>query len=373
LKKNKSYNELIYIRLKLLRYMVELFFINIIYKLINVCILISENINKPMKKIYTYIYPKYSILFSFGKIILKLPVIIYIVFSLLKLNNCNINMIQIILNIIVFIVYVKYVKDVLKTERRFNHQGENNIKYVYLIFGGFYIICVSLSFSKDYIATNYLNYISFQTIKFLDIEIDGYSALRILWGVLNSLKEAVVAAIIFDTAYQMYNFNLANSLNDYLGMMISRRRLYILPEDSASENPRIWYILGDRCADIIENLEKYHIKRNDNFIIEYSDEQAENIIENRRRLFDDDSDVSFYSENSEYYFYFTLLDFSDATTTNFSMREIIEIIKNSLIELPKGLVVKEKKTQLEKLVPFFIKLQKKLKLDIHVCRIIDEY
>lgn len=377
MKKCKSYDELIWIKFKLIQYHVMLLLLNKLYRIINICEGICIKIQNNLIRIDTY--KKYSVVVNLAKIILKLPLIIIFVIPTINSISSNIEIVQIVLNIIIFILYVYYIKEVLKKERQFSHKNKDNIKYVYKIFGGFYIICVSLSFSKNYIVSNCLNYmisnyymsgILVLMKKNLHVGIDGYSLLKILWGILNSLKEAVLAAIIFDTAYQMYNFNLVDSLKSYIDILASKYRLYILPEDSENVTPRIWYILGDCCSDIIEELGKYHVKSDNNFIIKYSDEQAEEIINKRKELVVYDRDISFYCDDSEYYFSFMLLDFSNVLTINFSMKDIMEIIGDRLVELPVGLELKENKAFFKKRKYLIMKLQKRLILDSNICRII---
>lgn len=376
LKKYKLYDDFIWIKLKLIEYQVMLLLINKLYRTIYICEVICSKIQSNLIRIDTY--KKYSVIVNLTKIILKLPFIIILVIPTINSISSNIEIVESILNIIIFILYVYYIKEVLKKERQFSHKNKDNIKYVYKIFGGFYIICVSISFSKNYIISNCLNYmisnyymscILVVIKKILHVEFDGYSVLKISWGILNSLKEAVLAAIIFDTAYQMYNFNLVDSFKRYLDILASKYRLYILPEDSEKETPRIWYILGDCCSDIIEEAGKYHLKSDNNLIIKYSNEQAEEIIEKRKELFKYDRDISFYCDDSEYYFSFMLLDFSKVLTINFSMKDIMEIIGDRLIKLPIGIEVNDNEGVLKKRKYLIMKLRNRLILDSNICRI----
>ncbi|WP_242225814.1 hypothetical protein [Bacillus cereus group sp. BfR-BA-01358] len=306
-------------------------------------------------------FGSYSALFGFiGIAVMIVLLVIVFYFSQFK-SEVKSDTFWILLNVMVFGVSVFKIKSLLKKQRKFSKKDKHSIKYVYLIFAIYYGICIVISLSKDYIVANYFTTNSPLVIGKYSIE--KYTIFKRIWDIMNSFKEAILTVIIFDTAYQMYNFNIIDSQKEYLKQMVKEGRLYVLPEEKDKEHPRIWFIRGDACADIVDDCTRYYFKKNNNYTIKYTKEQAVEIMENRKKLFGEETSNCFYSDDKnemKYHFYFTLLDFSKIDSKGIDKNEILESIKKELIDLPAEISVKEEKRISERISEWIIDFQSKV-------------
>lgn len=287
-------------------------------------------------------------LFSFIKCICWAPLLIMLIVKLHNPENTDIPLL-LKLSTIIFVVYTWNIKSILKITRFDGLQEHEKIKEIYKVFGLFYFICVIITFSKEDII-NYinLNYIKLdKEVVIFDIKYKCSLWMDIVFISINSIKEAILTAIIFDTFYQTHELTEKQRISSYLDELHREKRIYILFEDQEKERPDLWCIRGDACADRIDEIIKYKMRRNSLKYIDITDEQAQEIIENRISLRIEDDNALMYTEleesdkikkNRKYDYSFSLqkLEFLDDVLGNEYAQELIDILKEGAIVLPKG-------------------------------------
>ena len=170
--------------------------------------------------------------------------------------------------IILLLYYCNKQDELLKRVRRFSQPNSPSIKTVYWCYLITMFCIAAMSYCKNDIVELFNPVLSMPLGWINENEATISDVLNIAYNTLQILKTSIEIVIIKDVIYQMNNWNIHKSCSEYFGDMVDAGKIYILQEDKKKEIPRLWYIRGDACADLVDNLSEYHIKQNDKFVNE---------------------------------------------------------------------------------------------------------
>jgi hypothetical protein len=185
--------------------------------------------------------------------------------------------------------------------------------------------------------------------------------LYVVYNALQILKTSIEISMIKDIIYQMNNWNIHKSFSEYFGEIVRAGKIYILQEERKMSNPRLWFIRGGACADLVDYLSDYHIKKNNKFEIILTETQKQELIEIRKQkgVYDEndglDTDnpainpivdpILFINEKikkierpkkiHEYFFCFSMMDLS-YYEEEYIKQDILGKYRCNLLELPKN-------------------------------------
>ncbi|MBZ9636170.1 hypothetical protein [Clostridium sp. FP1] len=256
------------------------------------------------------------------------------------------NIISPITSVIIFYFYTKEITQLLRESRKYGNKENTDIKYVYILFAIFYCLMVVLSLVKDSI-NEIFNTKQWLITNFTLDKTNVDLLFKLTWSASNSLKESILAAIIFDTAFQMFNYDIKDEQRKYLNLLTENGKLYALPEEKSEKYPKVWYIRGDACSDLVDNLGIHKFSISNKYNIDCTNDNCYRILMDRKKLNLDDKNCCYHGGdsdyiNGDYYFYFVLIDFENCFQYGISKEDIYNIIRNKLIEFPSGLKVYER-------------------------------
>lgn len=248
-------------------------------------------------------------------------------------------------------IYCKYSSLLMKV-RKLSFNNGINIKLIYTCFIVLMFTIIILSYLKDDFIEYYKSSLNISVNIFTDYNIRLIDILTIVYDFLLVTKTSMEIVMVKDAIFQMNNWNIQKTITEYWEELIEAGRIYILFEDRKKENPKLWYIRGDACNDLVDSLYEYHIKKSNKYVINFTEEEQEQIINNRKNmnLYDpddcldsDEITISLFdfskqkkgdkAKKNEYFFHVKLIDFS-YFDEKFIKKELIKKYRNKFLILP---------------------------------------
>lgn len=290
-------------------------------------------------------------------------VLIYITWILNSKSIVYIGFLKLILLLHCFIKQ----NQLLKRVRRFSRAESPSIKAVYWCYLITTFCVIAISYCKNDI-DKLFNPVLNMSLEWIEqSEITVRDILHIVYDAVQIAETSIEIVIIKDVIYQMNNWNIYNSFSEYFKELVQKGKVYILQEDKNKSIPRLWFIRGDADADLVDELSKYHIKKDKKFEISLTEKQKQELIDERKRknVYDENDfldtdtpainiivepilfihDKFMKKERSkkthEYFFSFGMMDLS-YYEIEYIKQEILEKYKSKLLEFPKNTEIIER-------------------------------
>lgn len=263
-----------------------------------------------------------------------------------------------------FMLYVYFrLVTLLGKCRKTADEGKYELKGLYTVYIIFLLLIICCTYNLGTLKSIFVNMKLKEYMLMKEYSI--YWILSCVHKAIQIIQTSIEVALVKDIIFEINGWNIGKSLERYWNELIENQKIYILHEDQAKSNPRLWLIRGDACEDIVDYSNEVMIHHSTKEYIELTDAQAKEILR-RRKI--DDNDQCCYEGDSAWiltpwkteHFYavnFIMIDL-DYYKEN-KIEELIQKNRDKILLLPSDVKAKERRI-VKRIVSNKNKIEKKI-------------